>query len=152
MKKVFKIVLILVLGIPLVALLAFQAYLSWPKLFPKYPVGSCVEDTQVHRVHEIIGSDDWLKGSGVRTRIIKRGDAVPGAYAVGSESQIFIDDAFIKVVECPMPESVEPEKVYGDSMSEEDNAIFEDASVPNPELSEIVGQDGKPLSEAPPKK
>jgi len=151
MKKVFKIILILIFGVPLVALGGFYTYLNWPR-HQKFPIGSCVEDTQVHRVHEIIGPDDIFKGGGVPTRILVKGAAVPGAYAVGSESQVFIDDAFIKVVECPMPESAKSEEVYGDSMSEEDNKIFEDASIPNPALSEIVGFDEKPLSETPEEK
>jgi hypothetical protein len=101
MKKRFFFSFLTLIGLPLVALGGFQVDLLWPRFFPKYPVGSCVEDTDVHRIHEITGYDDRFKGSGVPTRIVKRGTAAPGTYPEGSEGRIEVTDPAIRPVRCP---------------------------------------------------
>lgn len=101
MKRSTRYFLIALFGLPLLALGGFQGYLLWPHFFPKYARGTCVEDSEVHRIHEIIGDDDWLKRGGVPTRIVKRGVAAPGMYLDGSEDRIDVNDPAIHPVPCP---------------------------------------------------
>ena len=93
--------MIVLFALPLSGYLFFQLYLGWPALFPKYPIGSCVEDTKVQRIHQITGNEDRLKGSGVPTKILVVGQSVPGAFSVGMEASISLDDSDIKLVPCP---------------------------------------------------
>jgi hypothetical protein len=100
MKKYLKVICC-ILGIPVFSFLGFYLYLVLPSLFPKYAINSCVEDTQVQRIHQIVGTDDRLKGDGVPTVVLKTGSAVPGTHEVGSKESIFHDDPHIKRVACP---------------------------------------------------
>ncbi len=101
MKRFVLWFLLCLVGLPLFAFGTFKVYLLVPRFFPTYPLGSCVEDTQVYRIHEITGYDDWFKGSGVPTRIIQRGTAAPGMYLEGSLSGIDVNDPAIRPIPCP---------------------------------------------------
>lgn len=100
MRKFFQI-LGIVVAIPVVAYVIYFLYLMWPSFFPKYPVESCVIDTQVQRIHKIKGFDDRYKGSGVPTTILATGMAIENAHQVGSKGSISIDDPHIQPVACP---------------------------------------------------
>lgn len=100
MRKICKIIGIILI-IPVLAFLAYYFYLVWPSFLPKYPVDSCVIDTQVQRIHKIVGYDDRLKGSGVATIVLVTGTAVPGTHQVGTKERIFQDDPKIQPIECP---------------------------------------------------
>jgi hypothetical protein len=99
-KKILKTAAIIV-SIPVVAYVLYFLYLIWPTFFPKYPVDSCVLDSQVQRIHKIKGFDDRYKGSGVPTIIVVSGMATPGSHEVGGKGSISIDDPHISAVRCP---------------------------------------------------
>ncbi len=100
MNKYLKIICFL-LSVPLLALLGFCFYLAWPSFFPKHAIGSCVEDTQVHRIHKIIGIEDRLKGSGIPTIVLQSGLAISGTHEPGTKESIFLEDTHIKSINCP---------------------------------------------------
>lgn len=71
-------------------------------LFPKFPIGSCAEDQQVHRVYQITAVGDTLiDGPGDAVVILKVGVSVPGVYSVGQKVFVSPDDPNLVRVECP---------------------------------------------------
>ena len=100
--KAFLIgVAIALVAIPAVGLGLFTAYLSWPRFFPKYAIGTCVEDFQVQRIYRITGYDDWFKGSGVPTVILRPGAGSDTLFAPGTQVSIDDADPAVHVVACP---------------------------------------------------
>jgi hypothetical protein len=89
-KKILKIIA-LILSLPIIAFVAYFLYLVWPSFFPKYPVNSCVEDTQAQKIHKITGFDDRYKCRGVPTTI----------FATGERGSIRLYNPSIKPVNCP---------------------------------------------------
>ncbi len=103
MKRYVKYTLvtlaILITGLGLLSFAVPLAYQAWAILTPVYEIGSCVEDVQIHRIHQITGPEDRLKTGRIPTRILVRGEGVGGW--VGSEDNIQANDSSIRPVTCP---------------------------------------------------
>jgi hypothetical protein len=87
--------------LPLLAVPIGLAYLAWPLIFPKYKVGSCVRDAQVHRILRVEGTENILQGGPVAVTVLVRGDAGGDSYAVGSRQYADLKDSALSAVACP---------------------------------------------------
>lgn len=99
--SLLKKLIVFFIGIIFVLYISFITYLNWPRFFPKYKIGTCIEDVQVHRLYKVTGIDDWLKGSGIPVEILSVGDAIPNTFYVGEKVRISADDPLIQIKACP---------------------------------------------------
>jgi hypothetical protein len=104
LKKLFT-VLKVAFGIFLFGVVSILIYEQLPKYFPKYPIGTCVQNANDLSIFKITGTGNAWKGwHRVPAIVVKPGARISPSSTIGSIARIHnVNRPAISRVECPDP-------------------------------------------------